>query len=148
AAGAAGGGGGRGGGGGGGRGGGAGAAGAAGAGAAGAGTAVSADTPPPQLAQGGGGGGRGGRGNVLNTPEADAINQFNWNTPIRLSPHNPSTVMIGGRQLFISRDRGQSWTISKSLGKGIDLNQRTILEQSYGLPACGRGTPPGAPPAV
>ncbi len=90
---------------------------------------------------GGGGGGRGGgRGNVINTPEPDTIVQFNWNTPIRLSPHNPSTVLVGGRQLFISRDRGQTWTISKSLGKNIDLNQRTILEDKYSLPSCGRGS--------
>ena len=65
---------------------------------------------------------------MINAPEPDTVVQFNWNTPIRLSPHNPRRVLVGGRQLFISRDRGQTWTISKSLGKNIDLNQRTILE--------------------
>jgi hypothetical protein len=121
-----------GGGGGGGAAGGAGGAAGGGAGAAGGGAAGG----------GGGGGGRGGgRGNVINTPpEPDAIVQFNWNTPIRLSPHNPSTVLVGGRQLFISRDRGQTWTVSKSLGKNIDLNQRSILEFKYSLPSCGRGS--------
>ncbi len=84
--------------------------------------------------------GGGGRGNVLNDAGPDTIVQFNWNSPIRLSPHNPSTVLVGGRQLFISRDRGQTWTMSKSLGKNIDLNQRTILEQVYSLPSCGRGS--------
>ena len=34
---------------------------------------------------------RGGRGNIIN-PIAGATVQFNWNTPIRLSPHNPSTI--------------------------------------------------------
>jgi len=108
-----------------------------GGGAAGAG---GAGAPGGGGGGGGRGGGGGGRGNVINTPEPNSINQFNWNTPIRLSPHNSSTVIIGGRQLFISRDRGQTWTISKSLGKNIDLNQRSILEQSYSLPGCGRGS--------
>jgi len=88
---------------------------------------------------GGGGGGRGGRGNVINTPEAGAISQFNWNSPMRISPHNPSTLLFGGRQLFISRDRGESWVVSNSLGKNIDLNDRSILEQRYNMPSCGAG---------
>ncbi len=79
------------------------------------------------------------RSNVINTPPADAINQFNWNSPIRLSPHNPSMLYLGGRQLFISRDRGDTWTMSPSLGKDIDLNSRSILEQPYSLPSCGGG---------
>jgi photosystem II stability/assembly factor-like uncharacterized protein len=35
--------------------------------------------------------------------------RFNWNTPIALSPHDPSTVYIGAQFLFRSRDHGQSW---------------------------------------
>ena len=83
-----------------------------------------------------------GRSNVANMPsqaQPDFVSQFNWNSPIRLSPHNSSTLYVGGRQLFISRDRGETWTISQSVGKGIDLSKRSILEQSYGLPTCGRG---------
>jgi hypothetical protein len=88
---------------------------------------------------GGGGGQGGGRGNVINTPPADAIVQFNWNTPIRISPHNPGTLLVGGRQLFVSRDKGQTWIMSQNVGKGIDLNSRSVLEQPYNLPACGGG---------
>jgi hypothetical protein len=141
------------GGGGGGRGGGAGGAGAAGGAAAGGAAAGGAaaggagQQAPPAVAGGAGaGGGRGGgRSNVISTPPADAINQFNWNSPIRLSPHNPRMLYLGGRQLFISRDRGDSWVMSTSLGKNIDLNSRTILEQQYSLPSCGRGGAPGKP---
>ena len=79
------------------------------------------------------------------TVPADSLNQFNWNSPIRLSPHNPSTVMFGGRQLFISRDRGDTWTMTTSLGKNIDINDRSILEQQYSLPGCGRGGERGKP---
>jgi photosystem II stability/assembly factor-like uncharacterized protein len=95
---------------------------------------------------GGGGGGRGGgRGNIIGDVREDETHQFNWNTPIRISPHNPSTLLIGGRQLFISRNQGQTFTRSVSLGRGIDPNSRTLLEQPYNRPSCGRGTGPGEP---
>jgi photosystem II stability/assembly factor-like uncharacterized protein len=86
------------------------------------------------------GGGRGGSGpNVIN-PLPDATIAFNWNSPIRLSPHNPRTLYLGGRSLFISRDRGDSWTMTKELGKGIDSSARSIMGVSYALPSCsGRG---------
>jgi hypothetical protein len=95
--------------------------------------------------RGGGGGQGGGRSNVINQVPPDSLNQFNWNSPIRLSPHNPRTVMLGGRQLFISRDRGESWTMTTSLGKNINVNDRSILEQQYSLPGCGRGGERGKP---
>jgi len=87
---------------------------------------------------GGGGGAGGGRSNIIN-PVAGAPIQFNWNSPIRLSPHNPSMVFLGGRSLFISRDRGNNWTATKELGKGLDLNARQIMGVPYSQPNCGRG---------
>src|SRR5258708_35334999 len=50
-----------------------------------------------------------GRGNII-TAIPRATLQFNWNSPIRLSPHNPSTIFLGRRSLFISRDPGATWT--------------------------------------
>jgi hypothetical protein len=129
-----------GGGGGGGRGGG---AGAGGAGAAAVAGAEGAPPPPPQA--GGGGFGGGGATNVIPDPPANTVFQFNWNSPILLSPHNPMTVLLGGRQLFISRNRGETWTMSQELGKGIDLNARQIMGVPYSLPSCGRGGGPGQP---
>jgi hypothetical protein len=129
-----------GGGGGGGRGGGAGANGNP-AGAIGA----DAATPAAELAavQAAVGGGGGGRGNVLNELSAGSQLQFNWNSPILLSPHNPSTIYLGGRQLFISRNRGDTWIATKDMGKNIDLTKRQILGVSYDLPVC-RANAPGA----
>jgi photosystem II stability/assembly factor-like uncharacterized protein len=89
----------------------------------------------------GGGGGRGGAPNIINplgTPVA-----FNWNNPIRLSPHNPSTILIGGRAMHISRNRGDSWWSTKELGKGINLTERSIMGVSYALPN-GPQAAPGA----
>jgi photosystem II stability/assembly factor-like uncharacterized protein len=37
--------------------------------------------------------------------------RFNWNAPIALSPHDPSTVYFGGNVVFKTRNRGQSWEV-------------------------------------
>lgn len=103
--------------------------------------------PTPGGGRGGGGGGGEGEGGPAPAGRANIINpipgttvQFNWNTPVIISPHNPSTLLLGGRSLFISRDRGDSWTMTKELGKGIDLNARKIMDVPYSQPACsGRG---------
>ncbi len=35
--------------------------------------------------------------------------RFNWTYPIVISPHDPSTIYIGGNMVFKSTDEGQSW---------------------------------------
>jgi photosystem II stability/assembly factor-like uncharacterized protein len=86
---------------------------------------------------GGGGFGGGGRSNIVPEPAADTVMAFNWNSPIRLSPFDSNTVYVGGRQLFVSPDQGQTWRMSPSLGKDIDTDTRSMMGQSYGLPTCG-----------
>ena len=72
---------------------------------------------------GGGGGGGGGRGggtpNVINGQPGEAY-RFNWNTPLLMSPHNPSTIWIGGNRLFKSVNRGEKWIESADLTKHIE----------------------------
>ncbi|MEM6795604.1 MAG: glycosyl hydrolase, partial [Acidobacteriota bacterium] len=36
--------------------------------------------------------------------------RYNWQTPIRLSSHNPDILYFGANRLFRSMDRGESWT--------------------------------------
>ncbi|HXT69198.1 MAG TPA: hypothetical protein VN700_05565 [Vicinamibacterales bacterium] len=88
---------------------------------------------------GGAGGGGGGRGNVTLTmgPDDDWPQGWNWNTPIRLSPHNPATLLVGGTRFYVSRDRGNSWAMSTPLGRKIDPASRTLLEKPYKQPGCG-----------
>ena len=58
--------------------------------------------------------------------------RFNWNTPIALSPHDPSTIYIGAQFLFRSRDHGQSWErISPDLTTNDPQMQKQ--EQSGGI---------------
>lgn len=86
---------------------------------------------------GGGGGGGGGRSNIV--PAADpGILRWNWSTPILISPHNPRTLMVGANRLFISRDRGDTWTMSPDLTKQVDRDQRDIMGLKGTLPNCGR----------
>jgi hypothetical protein len=91
---------------------------------------------------GAGGGRGGGRANIIN-PDPKTVVQFNWNSPIELSPHAPSTIYLGGRALYISHNRGDSWWQTKELGKNVDLNSRSIMGVSYALPNCPTA-PPGA----
>ena len=37
--------------------------------------------------------------------------RFNWNSPIELSPQDPSTVYFGGNVLFRTTNDGQSWDV-------------------------------------
>ncbi len=87
-------------------------------------------------------GGRGGGNIVPQPPDGTQIN-FNWNSPIRISHHNPQTILYGGNRLFISRDRGDTWTMTAPVGKDIDASTRSMMGISYALPSCGgRGAAP------
>ncbi len=51
---------------------------------------------------------------VSRTAGADALRdvfRFNWQSPLMLSPHNPSTLYLGGNYLFTSADGGKTWLI-------------------------------------
>ena len=37
--------------------------------------------------------------------------RFNWSAPLVMSPHDPSTLFLGGNYLFRTTDRGESWRI-------------------------------------
>ena len=36
--------------------------------------------------------------------------RFNWNTPIQLSPNDEERLYVGAQFLFVSEDRGDTWT--------------------------------------
>jgi photosystem II stability/assembly factor-like uncharacterized protein len=80
-------------------------------------------------------GGRGGRGatalpaagNIITPIEANEVLRFNWNPGFALSPHDPRTLYFGAHRLFISHDRGDSWTATKDLTKNIDRDALKIM---------------------
>ncbi len=47
------------------------------------------------------------------------VYRFNWNSPLLISKHDPSTIYLGANYLMRSRDRGMTW---EEVG-GIDLTK-------------------------
>ena len=53
--------------------------------------------------------------------------RFDWNSPIVISPHDPETVLYGGNRLFISANRGDTWTRTEDLTKRLDRDELPIM---------------------
>jgi hypothetical protein len=53
--------------------------------------------------------------------------RFDWTSPIIISQHDPSTLYAGGNRLFISRDRGESWTRTQDLSKEVDRDTVPLM---------------------
>ncbi len=53
---------------------------------------------------------------------------FNWDAPLLISPHAHTRLYFGGRRLYRSDDRGNSWTpVSDDLTRGIDRNELEVM---------------------
>ncbi len=65
--------------------------------------------------------------NIVPLPPENERPRFYWNTPVLLSPHDPNTVYIGGDRLFISHDRGNTYTRTIGLTNTIGRNSRPIM---------------------
>ncbi|MFN2576472.1 MAG: hypothetical protein ABR607_02150 [Pyrinomonadaceae bacterium] len=76
---------------------------------------------------GGFGGGAGAPTNVVPAPSPGETYRFYWNTPIIMSPHNPSVLYVGADRFFKSLDRGDHWMASQDLSKHIDRNTLSIM---------------------
>ncbi len=53
--------------------------------------------------------------------------RFDWVTPSLLSQHDPTTFYLGGNRLFISRDRGESWSRTEDLTKAVDRETLSLM---------------------
>jgi photosystem II stability/assembly factor-like uncharacterized protein len=59
---------------------------------------------------------------------------WNWNTPLLLSPHHDTRLYYGAKQLFRSDDRGDSWVkISPDLTQQIDRNELEVMDRVWGV---------------
>ena len=65
--------------------------------------------------------------NIVPAPPVGEQYRFNWNTPMALSPHNPSIIYAGANKFFKSLDRGNTWTASADLSKQINRTQLSIM---------------------
>jgi len=59
---------------------------------------------------------------VLIQPQSgsdEEYQRFNWDSPIEISPHNPTKLLFASQKVWVSENRGDSWTaISGDLTKG------------------------------
>ncbi len=65
--------------------------------------------------------------NIVPEPAAGETFRFFWNTPTVLSPHNPSTVWVGGNRLFRSVNRGDTYTMTPDLTRNLSRFTRPIM---------------------
>jgi hypothetical protein len=72
--------------------------------------------------------------NIVPPPPPGERYRFYWNTPTILSPHNPAIVYVGGERLFISRDRGRTWTMTGDLTRNVDRFKLPIMEVAGDAP--------------
>ena len=62
--------------------------------------------------------------------------RFNWDSPILVSPHNPSRIYFASRRLHRSDDRGESWeAISPDLSRSEDRWRLPIMGRVWGIDA-------------
>lgn len=85
---------------------------------------------PPRAA--GTAGGRGATavppsGNIVGALEPNETPRFNWNPGLALSPHDPRTVYFGSNRLYISHDRGDTWTPTPDLSARVDRDRLSIM---------------------
>ncbi|MHC4379616.1 MAG: WD40/YVTN/BNR-like repeat-containing protein, partial [Planctomycetota bacterium] len=62
--------------------------------------------------------------------------RFNWDSPILISPHDPSRIYFGSNFLHRSDDRGDSWTtISPDMSHQRDRLAMPMMDRVWGLDA-------------
>jgi photosystem II stability/assembly factor-like uncharacterized protein len=66
--------------------------------------------------------------------------RWNWDSPLVLSPHKPTRLYFAAQRVFMSEDRGDSWTpISGDLTRRIDRNKLKVMGKVWGPDAVAKG---------
>jgi photosystem II stability/assembly factor-like uncharacterized protein len=70
-------------------------------------------------------------------PGADENNyNWNWNSPLIISPHDHRRLYYGSERLFRSDDRGENWVaVSGDLNRGIDRNKLEVMGRVWSVDA-------------
>jgi photosystem II stability/assembly factor-like uncharacterized protein len=59
--------------------------------------------------------------------EGESEYRFHWTTPMLVSRHDPVVLYLGGNRLFVSSDRGESWSASPDLTWNEDRDELPIM---------------------
>ncbi len=69
-------------------------------------------------------------------PALGEILNWNWNSPLLISPHNHERLYYCCQKVFVSEDMGHSWTkISEELNSGVDRNKLEIMDRVWSIDA-------------
>lgn len=79
----------------------------------------------------------GERLSITPQPGADENNyNWNWNSPLIISPHDHKRLYFGSEKLFRSDNRGESWVaVSPDLSRQIDRNQLEVMGRVWSVDA-------------
>lgn len=77
-------------------------------------------------------------------PPGEAPYRFNWTSPIVISPHDPKTLYFGGNRVFVSKDRGDTWTAGPDITRGENRDTLAIMGVTPGPDMLARNDGVGA----
>jgi photosystem II stability/assembly factor-like uncharacterized protein len=60
-------------------------------------------------------------------PKGDSAYRWDWDSPLLASSHTAGTIYIGGNRLFITRDRGVTWTRTPDLTRSVNRDTLTLM---------------------
>lgn len=60
-------------------------------------------------------------------PAGEPPYRFNWTSPIVISPHDPKRLYFGGNRVFVSPDRGDTWTAGPDLTRQENRDTLPIM---------------------
>ncbi|MGI9627575.1 MAG: VPS10 domain-containing protein [Longimicrobiales bacterium] len=63
----------------------------------------------------------------LTAPDEEDDYRWDWASPSAISVHDPNVIYLGGNRLFVSRDRGDSFTRTEDLTRNLDREQLEIM---------------------
>ena len=75
-------------------------------------------------------------------PDADENNyNWNWSSPLIISPHDHRRLYYGAERLFRSDNRGESWVaVSGDLSRDIDRNKLDVMGRVWSVDAIAKNT--------
>ncbi|MBI3886518.1 MAG: glycosyl hydrolase [Opitutae bacterium] len=71
----------------------------------------------------------------------EAPDRWNWDSPLKLSPHSHTRVYFASQRLYRSDDRGDHWTaVSPDLTRQLDRSKLKMMGRVWGVDAVARNT--------
>src|SRR5581483_4844877 len=66
----------------------------------------------------------------------EPANRWNWDSPVKISPHSHTRLFFGSQRLWKSDDRGDTWTaISPDLTRQLDRNKLKVMGRLWSVDA-------------